>query len=208
MKLPLLFLLLAASCCAQTTGNADTKGPCSPAVSGSGNRFTISCQGISKEQGDKMLQILNTILANQANSESITAKLDEILKAVQSLDLTPKVTTELINRETPAGAKHPHSYVQISIDKPLADAKFIIQCDRPCAASDHAGLDGYNFVRNLVVKDNPNVAIFDVHGPNPFPSDRNYWFGVESMDDQSVKIVGVSIWKPTADQKTQLRQLQ
>jgi hypothetical protein len=64
-----------------TTGNAETAGACSPAVTGNKNTFTINC-GIDKKQGQKMLEILNKILANQLDPDAVMAKLDEILKAV------------------------------------------------------------------------------------------------------------------------------
>lgn len=81
----LLLMLIALPCRSQkpsTTGEATTTGPCSPAVTGNNNQFNINCQGISKEQGAKMLGILNKILANQLDPEAVMAKLDEILKAV------------------------------------------------------------------------------------------------------------------------------
>lgn len=79
-----LLILLAIPCWSQTisTGKADTAGPCSPAVTGNDNQFRITCQGIGKEQGQKMLDILNKILANQLDPKAVMAKLDEILKAV------------------------------------------------------------------------------------------------------------------------------
>lgn len=73
-----------------TTGTAETKGPCSPAVTGNSNTFKINCAGITKEQGDRMLQILNTILSNQLKPQDVMAKLDEILKAVN-----PNVPTKV-----------------------------------------------------------------------------------------------------------------
>ena len=78
-----LWLLISVPCWSQTTatGPAETKGPCSPAVTGSKNTFTINC-GISQKQGEKMLDILNKILANQLDPEAVMSKLDEILKAV------------------------------------------------------------------------------------------------------------------------------
>jgi hypothetical protein len=80
----ILLLLFAIPVYSQTvtTRRAETKGPCSPAVTGSGNQFTINCPGISKEQGHKMLEILNKILANQLDPKAVMDKLDEILKAV------------------------------------------------------------------------------------------------------------------------------
>jgi hypothetical protein len=78
-----LLLLIPLPCRSQTTttGTAETKGPCSPAVTGSKNTFTINC-GIDKKQGQKMLEILNKILANQLDPQAVMSKLDEILKAV------------------------------------------------------------------------------------------------------------------------------
>ena len=80
----LLLLLVAIPCLGQTnsTGNAETKGTCSPAVSGSNNQFIINCSGVSKQQGQKMLDILNKILANQLDTKDVMAKLDEILNTV------------------------------------------------------------------------------------------------------------------------------
>jgi len=76
----ILSLLIAMPCVSQTktTGEAKTAGPCSPAVSGSKNTFTINC-GISQKQGQKILGILNKILADQTNTEAVMAKLDELL---------------------------------------------------------------------------------------------------------------------------------
>lgn len=78
-----LLLLLAIPCHSQTpaTGQAQTKGPCSPAVSGHSNTFVIKC-GIDKAQGREMLAIINKILANELDPNAVMAKLDEILAAV------------------------------------------------------------------------------------------------------------------------------
>jgi hypothetical protein len=59
------------------TGNASTKGPCSPATSGSNNNFVIKC-GIGQEQGKKIIDMLNAALASHDDS-TINAKLDELL---------------------------------------------------------------------------------------------------------------------------------
>jgi hypothetical protein len=70
-----------------TTGPAQTNGPCSPATSGNSNTFKIDCAGISKEQGKQMLDILNKILANQLNDQEVNTKLDELLKASRASSL-------------------------------------------------------------------------------------------------------------------------
>jgi len=80
----ILLMLVALPCGSQDakTGAAETSGICSPAVTGNNNQFTINCQGLSQEQGAKMLRILNKVLAHQLDPEAVMTKLDEILKAV------------------------------------------------------------------------------------------------------------------------------
>jgi hypothetical protein len=79
----ILSLLVSLPCWTQTaaTGRASTGGPCSVANTGSDNKIQINC-GIGREQGEKMLAILNKILANRIDSDAVMAKLDEILHAV------------------------------------------------------------------------------------------------------------------------------
>lgn len=76
-------LLISLRCWSQTTatGQASANGPCSVANTGSGNKIQINC-GIGKEQGQKILAILNKILENRIDTDVVIAKLDEILKAV------------------------------------------------------------------------------------------------------------------------------
>lgn len=78
-------LLLIAPGLGQTTktGEAKTSGSCSPAVTGNNNQFTISCQGITSEQGQEFLRILNRILSNELDPKAVMDKLDEIEKEVK-----------------------------------------------------------------------------------------------------------------------------
>ena len=76
----IIFLLLFAIPLPAQTGNANTNGPCSPAVTGNNNQFTIRCDGVSKAEGDKILAVMNKILANQLDTVTVLKKLDEILK--------------------------------------------------------------------------------------------------------------------------------
>jgi hypothetical protein len=82
----LLVLLVSAVCYGQptSTGLAKTTGECSPAVTGNKNTFTINC-AVDKEQGERMLAILNKILRNQLDPTAVMAKLDEIGKDVKNL---------------------------------------------------------------------------------------------------------------------------
>src|ERR1700687_2482479 len=70
--------------------SATTSAPCSPIAPDNTGTITINCSGISKEQGRKMLAILNKVLANQLDPNEVMAKLDEILHAVNPN--APKIT--------------------------------------------------------------------------------------------------------------------
>ena len=66
MKYSFLFvLLISIPCWTQTaaTGQASTNEPCSVANTGSDNKIQINC-GVGKEQGQKILAIVNKIVAN------------------------------------------------------------------------------------------------------------------------------------------------
>ena len=79
----LLSLFMPALCLSQTnTGKAETRGSCSPANTGNVGQITISCSGMSKEQAQKMVEILNKILANQLDTAQVMSKLDEILHTI------------------------------------------------------------------------------------------------------------------------------
>jgi hypothetical protein len=88
MKLGVNFLfglLLTVSGWCQSTGTAETAGPCSPAVTGSHNQFTISCRGLTRKQGEEFLRILNKISRNQLDPDLVLSKLDEIQSGVSSI---------------------------------------------------------------------------------------------------------------------------
>lgn len=79
MKLAVVTLLFSSFAASQQP--ATTSGPCSPIASHNSGAITINCPGISKEQGQKMIAILNRILANQLDASTVMEKLDEILAA-------------------------------------------------------------------------------------------------------------------------------
>jgi hypothetical protein len=70
-----------AFCQTPSTGKAQTSAPCSPAVSGHHNTFTIQCE-VDSTQGKRMVELLNKILENQIDPDKVMAKLDEILKNI------------------------------------------------------------------------------------------------------------------------------
>jgi hypothetical protein len=82
-----LFLLIAVPCWTQTatTGKAETSGFCSPAVSGSNNQFTITCQNIPKKLRAQLFDLMNRIAKNQADAQVVMEKLDSCLEGVKAM---------------------------------------------------------------------------------------------------------------------------
>ncbi len=78
-----LVFLFTPLCYSQNT-QASTAVPCSIANTGNDNKISINC-GIGREQGQKMLAILNKILANQLDPDAVITKLDDISKDVKRL---------------------------------------------------------------------------------------------------------------------------
>jgi hypothetical protein len=89
----ILFLLIALPCWSQTaqpaqmvqSGKAGTSGFCSPAVSGSNNQFTITCQNIPDKLRVQLVDLLNRVAKNQADAEAILGKLDGCLEGIKQL---------------------------------------------------------------------------------------------------------------------------
>jgi len=82
-----VFALMGYGQSQHISGAAETRGSCSPANSGDNNMFNITC-GIGKEQGDRMLSILNRILSNQLDPNLVMAKLDEMAEALKKQGTT------------------------------------------------------------------------------------------------------------------------
>jgi hypothetical protein len=83
----ILFLFIAMPCWSQAaqTGNAETSGFCSPAVTGSNNQFTITCQNIPDKLRVQLVDLLNRVARNQADAEAILGKLDGCLEGVKEV---------------------------------------------------------------------------------------------------------------------------
>jgi hypothetical protein len=75
----LAIALLVSSRAPAQTGAATTNGACSLANSGHNNTNLIVNCGVGKEQGDKIVRLLNTLLAKKDGVE-INAKLDELIE--------------------------------------------------------------------------------------------------------------------------------
>jgi hypothetical protein len=86
IRIILLSCLFTIPCFSQTnTGDAKSSGTCSPAVSGSNNRFFIECKGISEEQMQQFSDILNKITKDQLDPKIVMTKLDDLVRGVTVL---------------------------------------------------------------------------------------------------------------------------
>jgi hypothetical protein len=83
----IVLLLIATPCWSQTgtTGKAETSGSCSPAVTGSNNQFTITCQGIPEKLRVQLVDLLNLIAKNQSNAAVMMTKLDGCVAGVNQI---------------------------------------------------------------------------------------------------------------------------
>jgi hypothetical protein len=85
------------------TEKAAASGTCSTAPAGDNNTFTINCNRIGADQGKKIVEILNRVLANQ-DLTAVNAKLDELLVAAsqpaqtQALQAPPNILGLTVHR--------------------------------------------------------------------------------------------------------------
>src|SRR5882757_7001202 len=63
---------------ATSTEKAAAGGTCSSGSVADNNAYNINCNGIGVDQGKKIVEILNRVLANQ-DATTLNAKLDELL---------------------------------------------------------------------------------------------------------------------------------
>jgi hypothetical protein len=113
----LLFCLVSTAICqSQTTGPATTKGPCSPAITGSGN--TINIKTCGTEQGDEFRKLLKTIASNQQlDTATILKKLDDCLQTMANRHLTEAQKTSILAKVSPLPGH------KISINIPLGNSE-------------------------------------------------------------------------------------
>jgi hypothetical protein len=160
----LTLLVISTICLGQTkNGTATANGQCSIAISGNNNTvptaksFLDSC-GIGKEQGEKIIQLLNTVFAKR-DAVQINAKLNELIEIAkkpvsQVLNCVgsncvqngsqfnydertygvPKPLPDVINLRTDLvpSDSNPGVTVTFGINKPFSNPMFAIYCDRPC----------------------------------------------------------------------------
>ena len=202
------------------TEKAAAAAACSNASAGDNSTFNINCNGIGVDQGKKVLEILNRILANQ-DPTAVNAKLDELLvvasqpaQAQANSSQTPQgpkilglTNTPLVPRpnlgtmgmvEGPLGV-NPGVTVSFTVDGPFPAAMFLIICDHACAATT-ASVEGTSSSPRMMTTDKPNIAVV-AFGQTLMP-DNKLTITVRSADAGKISVQSVeSFVQPVA--KTQ-----
>ncbi len=189
-------------------------GTCSAAHVGDGNTSSINCTGVGVDQGKKIVEILNKVLANQ-DIATVNAKLDELLvvaaQPVQAQtggapQAPPNVVgmtfAQLVPRpnlgsmglvEGPFGV-NPGVTVSFTVDATFKSAMFSIVCDRACAATS-ASADGVPSPQ-MMTTDKPNIAVVAL-GQTLMP-DNKVTINIRSADAGKISVQGVQAYVPPA----------
>jgi hypothetical protein len=182
---PILFLLTVASCLAQTAGSGkpETRGSCSPAVTGDNNTFIFRYCGTDPEEGKRILRLLKAV----AQGETLAnGKLDEVLEI-----LNKPTKLIVINNSALAGTKeHRQATIRFYTEDPVDRGQFEVECDRACIPVKACPLLGGNALRFAVVKAQPNMVEFLFQ--RQFPSLTQCDLTVESRDNMPIKILGIA----------------
>jgi hypothetical protein len=188
------------------TEKAAASGTCSTAPARDNNTYNINCNGIGADQGKKIVELLNRVLANQ-DLTTVNTKLDELLVVAsqpaqtQALQAPPNIlgltATPLVPRpnigaqgltEGPFGV-NPGVTVSFTVDGMFTTAMFSVFCDRPCVATS-ASVEGASSPRMLTT-DNPNIAVVALGLPGPLMPDNKVTITVRSKDAGKISVQNV-----------------
>jgi hypothetical protein len=188
------------------TEKAATSGTCSTAPAGDNNAYNLNCNGIGADQGKKIVEILNRVLANQ-DLTAVNAKLDELLVAAsqpaqaRGLQAPPNIVglavTPLVPRpnigaeglvEGPLGV-NPGVSVSFTVDGMFTPAMFSVFCDRPCVATS-ASVEGTSSPQ-MMTTDKPNIAVVALGLKGPLMLNNKVTITVRSKDAAKISIQNV-----------------
>jgi hypothetical protein len=186
------------------TEKAAANGSCSTAPVGDNNAYSMSCNGIGIDQANKIVEILNRVLANQEPS-AVNAKLDELLVVasqpaqtqqgppnVLGLTVTPLVPRPNIGTmgmvEGPLGV-NPGVAASFTVDRMFPTAMFSVVCDRPCAATT-ASAEGAASPK-MMTTDKPNIAVVALDLASPLMPNNKVTITVRSMDSAKISVQNV-----------------
>jgi hypothetical protein len=189
MKFALLYILVAVVSIGRaqnkSTGNASTKGGCSPGVTGSGNTFYYKYCGSDPEERARIFKLL---IALSKGQDLTIAKLDQILELIGQ---PPKIFEVRSGQESAAPGKPPQASVTFYTEEPVARGQFEVHCDRPCSPVGICTLIGGNNSLLATVSTDPNLAEFIFR--REFPSLTQCKLTVESRDMNPVIIINLSV---------------
>jgi hypothetical protein len=191
------------------TEKAAASGTFSTAHVGDNNVYNINCSGIGVDQGKKIVEILNRVLANQ-DPTAVNAKLDELLVVAsqpaqtQALQAPPNIlgltVTPLAPRpnigadgliEGPMGV-NPGVTVTFTVDSMFTQAMFSVFCDRSCAATS-ASVEGTSSPKMLTT-DKPNISVVAL-GLTLMPNNK-VTITVRSIDARKISVQNVQGFVP------------
>jgi hypothetical protein len=214
----LLMMMLQESvalCQTPPTDKTAAVGTCSAAHVGDDNTSSINCTGVGVEQGKKIVEILNKVLANQ-DIATINAKLDELLVVAAQpaqaqtgaggAQAPPNIVgmtfAQLVPRpnlgsmglvEGPFGV-NPGVTVSFTVDATFKTAMFSIVCDRACAATS-ASAEGVPSPQ-MMTTDKPNIAVVAL-GQTLMP-DNKVTINIRSADAGKISVQSVQAYVPPA----------
>jgi hypothetical protein len=181
-------------------------GTCSSAPAGDNNTYNINCNGIGVDQGKKIVELLNRVLASH-DATTVNARLDELLVVAsqppqtQTLQAPPKIlgltVTPLAPRpnigamgliEGPLGVNTGVT-VTFTVDGMFPTAMFSVVCDRSCAATT-ASVEGASSPQ-MMTTDKPNIAVVALGLKGPLMPNNKVTITVRSADAGKISIQNV-----------------
>ena len=187
------------------TEKAPASAVCNTAP-GDNSTYNINCNGVGGDQGKKMVEILNRVLANQ-DLTTVNTKLDELLAVAsqpaqtEALQAPPNilglVVTPLVPRpnigtgglvEGPLGV-NPGVTVSFTVDAMFPSAMFSVFCDRPCAATS-ASAEGTSSPQ-MMTTDKPNIAVVALGLKGPLMPNNKVTITVRSRDTGKISVQNV-----------------
>ena len=188
------------------TEKAAASDTCSTAPAGDNKTYTINCSRVGADQGKKIVEILNRVLANQ-DLTAVNAKLDELLVAAsqppqtQALQAPPNILGLTVTPLTPRpniGAEgliegpfgvNPGVTVTFSVDGMFTTAMFAVLCDRSCAATT-ASVEGTSSPQ-MMTTDKPNIAVVALGLKGPLMPNNKVTITVRSRDAGKISVQNV-----------------
>jgi hypothetical protein len=182
-------------CQSSTNGKASTTGLCSVAHSGNRDSIVINC-GIDPEQGQKIIALLNKLVANPDNV-SINNKLDEILRILsRQSDVTSQAAVKPADPQVIAS---PQTTRRTGNPRMPWETSFTITSNALVKTGDLRLKCNGPVIRAGISRINPASFISGSNGPDP--KDANtvvYELGPEMLSPGQVVTIAVYSKEPVS----------